>query len=194
MLTLHLASYMRSLPIVMGPVRFSSCPWCGSSSGHFLYKSGPFTCKNGPSLYKSGPLLCKSVPVLCKNWRCGSCLCKSGPPLLEDRVGGLHAGHEVVVYVTVQQPLTRHGGVHPHSLEDAGEELDDVSVVATVLEFNNVVAVEVHGVDVDHSAQGHEVPVCHTVQRYRHRGVVAVDVAVYGCRKTKESLGCWSCI
>ena len=187
MLTLHLASYRRSLPVVIGPVLSSSCPWCGSSSG-------PFTCKNGPFLCKSGPLLCKSVPVLCKSWWCGSCLCKSGLPLLEDPVGGLHAGVKMVVHVTVQQPLTSHGRVHPDSLEDAGEELDDVSVVATVLEFNNVVAVEVHGVDVDHSAQGHEVPVYHTIQRHHHRGVVAVDVAVDGCRKTKESLRCWSSI
>ena len=187
MLTLHLASYRRSLPVVIGPVLSSSCPWCGSSSG-------PFTCKNGPFLCKSGPLLCKSVPVLCKSWWCGSCLCKRGLPLLEDPVGGLHAGVKMVVHVTVQQPLTSHGRVHPDSLEDAGEELDDVSVVATVLEFNNVVAVEVHGVDVDHSAQGHEVPVCHTIQRHHHRGVVAVDVAVDGCRKTKESLRCWSSI
>ena len=73
----------------------------------------------------------------------------SGHFLLLDNVGGLHAGYEVVVHVTVQQPLTSHGRVHPDSLEDAGEELGDVPDVATVLEHDDVVAVEVYGVDVD---------------------------------------------
>ena len=53
------------------------------------------------------------------------------------------------MHVTVQQPLTRHGGVHLDSLEDAGEELGHVPGVVTVLEHDDVVAVEVHGVDVD---------------------------------------------
>ena len=83
------------------------------------------------------------------------CGCSTGRVRRDDSVGYLHAGHEMVVHVAVQQPLSSHGDVHLDSLEDAGEELGYVPVVAAGLEHDDIVAVEMHGVDVDVGAQGH---------------------------------------
>lgn len=50
---------------------------------------------------------------------------------------GLHASVDVIRHVTVQQPGSRRAGHHLDSLENPGEELEDVSTVHPVCLQNN---------------------------------------------------------
>lgn len=54
-----------------------------------------------------------------------------------DGESGLHASVDMIRHVTVQQPGSGRAGHHLDSLENPGEELEDVSTVHSVCLQNN---------------------------------------------------------
>lgn len=78
---------------------------------------------------------------------------------LDDGIEGLHAGFDVVVHMTVQQPLPAHGGVHGDVTEDTRIKLHHVPVVYAALVHVNLVAMEMDVVNVQFGSQVHELPI-----------------------------------